>query len=260
MSEAIEDAPIATYPSLKGKVVIVTGGGSGIGAAITRRFAEQGAKTAFIDIAEEASKALVAKWAGDGRDLHFERADLKSTDALRTAVTAIRNRFGPIDILVNNAAHDERHALADLTPEYFDDRIAINLKHQFFMSQAVLPDMVAKKKGVIINFGSTSWMLGHGGMPAYEASKAAVVGFTRSIARAYGEHNVRCLAIAPGWIMTDRQLSLWMTPEGDAERMKGQCVKRPLVPDDMARVALFFASDEAAVMTNQQYVADGGWL
>jgi NAD(P)-dependent dehydrogenase (short-subunit alcohol dehydrogenase family) len=158
MSEAIEDAPIATYPSLKGKVVIVTGGGSGIGAAITRRFAEQGAKTAFIDIAEEASRALVAKWAGDGRDLHFERADLKSTDDLRTAVTAIRNRFGPIDILVNNAAHDERHALADLTPEYFDDRIAINLKHQFFMSQAVLPDMVAKKKGVIINFGSTSWL------------------------------------------------------------------------------------------------------
>jgi NAD(P)-dependent dehydrogenase (short-subunit alcohol dehydrogenase family) len=243
MSDAIEDAPIATYPSLKGKVVIVTGGGSGIGAAITRRFAEQGAKTAFIDIAEEPSKALVAKWAGPGRELHFERADLKNIDALRAAVAAIRNRFGPIDILINNAAHDERHALADLTSEYFDDRIAINLKHQFFMAQAVLPDMVAKKKGVIINFGSTSWMLGHGGMPAYEASKAAIVGFTRSIARAYGEHNVRCLAIAPGWIMTDRQLSLWMTPEGDAERMKGQCVKRPLVPDDMARVALFFASD-----------------
>jgi D-xylose 1-dehydrogenase len=260
MSDAIEDAPIATYPSLKGKVVIVTGGGSGIGAAITRRFAEQGAKTAFIDIAEEPSKALVAKWAGPGRELHFERADLKNIDALRAAVAAIRNRFGPIDILINNAAHDERHALADLTPEYFDDRIAINLKHQFFMAQAVLPDMVAKKKGVIINFGSTSWMLGHGGMPAYEASKAAIVSFTRSIARAYGEHNVRCLAIAPGWIMTDRQLSLWMTPEGDAERMKGQCVKRPLVPDDMARVALFFASDEAAVMTNQQYVADGGWI
>ena len=260
MSNAIEDAPIATYPSLKGKVALITGGGGGIGAAITRRFAEQGAKTAFIDIAEAPSRELVEKWSGDGREIHFEKANLKDIDASRAAVAAIRDRFGPIDILINNAAHDERHALGDLTPEYFDDRIAINLKPQFFMAQAVLPDMVAKKQGVIINFGSTSWMLGHGGMPAYEAAKAAVVGFTRSVARAYGQHNVRCLALAPGWIMTDRQLSLWMTPEGDAERMKGQCVKRPLVPDDIARVVLFFASDEAAVMTNQQYVADGGWI
>src|SRR5579863_8548955 len=260
MSNAIEDAPIAAYPSLRDKVVLITGGGGGIGAAITRRFAEQGAKTGFIDIAEAPSKALVEKLNGPGRDLHFERADLRDIDALRSAVAAVRKRFGPIDILINNAAHDERHALADVTPAYFDDRIAVNFKHQFFMAQAVLPDMVAKKKGVIINFGSTSWMLGHGGMPVYEASKAAVLGLTCSLARAYGEHNVRCLAIAPGWIMTERQLSLWVTPESDAERMKGQCVKRPLVPDDMARVTLFFASDEAAVMTNQQYVADGGWI
>ena len=260
MSDAIEDAPIATYPSLRDKVVLITGGASGIGAAITRRFAEQGAKTAFIDIAEGPSKALVEKWSRPGRKIHFEKADLKDVDALRAAVAAIRERLGPIDILVNNAAHDERHALEAVTPEYFDDRIAVNLKHQFFMSQAVLPDMVAKKKGVIINFGSTSWMLGRGGMPVYTASKSAVLGLTRSIARDYGQHNVRCLAIAPGWIMTERQKTLWLTPEGEAELMNGQCVKRKLVPDDMARVTLFFASDEAAVMTNQQYVADGGWI
>jgi D-xylose 1-dehydrogenase len=260
MSNAIEDAPIAMYPSLKDRVVLITGGGGGIGAAITRRFAEQGAKTAFIDIAEAPSKALVAKWAGPGRDIHFELADLRNIDALRAAVAAVRKRFGSIDILINNAAHDERHAMADVTPEYFDDRIAVNLKHQFFMAQAVLPDMVAKNKGVIINFGSTSWMLGRGGMPVYTASKAAVLALTRSIARDYGEYNVRCLALAPGWIMTERQLELWVTPEADAERINGQCIKRRLVPDDMARITLFLASDEAAAMTNQQYVADGGWI
>jgi D-xylose 1-dehydrogenase len=260
MSDAVEDAPIATYPSLKGKVVLVTGGGSGIGAAITRRFVEQGANTAFIDIAVAPSKALVEKYSGPGRVLHFEQADLKNIDSLRAAVAAVRDRLGPIDILINNAAHDERHALAEVTPEYFDDRIAVNLKHQLFAAQAVLPDMVAKKKGVIVNFGSTSWMLGRGGMPVYTAAKSAVLGLTRSIARDYGQHNVRCLAIAPGWIMTERQTSLWLTPEGETELMSGQCVKRKLVPDDMARVVLFFASDEAAVMTNQQYVADGGWI
>ena len=260
MSNSIEDAPIATYPSLKGKVVLITGGGSGIGAAITRRFAEQGSKTAFIDIAEAPSRELLEKWNGAGREIHFEKANLKDIDASRAAVAAIRDRFGPIDILINNAAHDERHALESVTPEYFDDRIAVNLKHQLFMAQAVLPDMVAKKKGVILNFGSTSWMLGRGGMPVYTAAKAAVLGLTRSIARDYGEHNVRCLAIAPGWIMTERQKTLWLTPEGETELMNGQCVKRKLVPDDMARVTLFFASDEAAVMTNQQYVADGGWI
>jgi NAD(P)-dependent dehydrogenase (short-subunit alcohol dehydrogenase family) len=260
MSDAIEDAPIATYPSLKGKVVLITGGGGGIGAAITRRFAEQGAKTAFLDIAEAPSKALIAKWAGPGRDIHFELADLRNVDALRAAVAAVRKRFGPIDILINNAAHDERHAMADVTPEYFDDRIAVNLKHQFFAAQAVLPDMVEKNKGVIINFGSTSWMLGRGGMPVYTASKAAVLALTRSIARDYGQYNIRCLALAPGWIMTERQLELWVTPEADAERVKGQCIKRRLVPDDMARITLFLASDEAAAMTNQQYVADGGWI
>jgi D-xylose 1-dehydrogenase len=260
MPIAAEDAPIATYPSLKGKTVLITGGGGGIGAAIVRRFAEQGAKTGFIDIAEAPSKALVENLAGPGRELHFERADLKDVVALRGAIAAIRQRFGAIDILINNAAHDERHALADITPDYFDERMAVNLKHQFFAAQAVLPDMVAKNKGVIINFGSTSWMLGRGNMPIYTAAKAGVLGFTRSIARDYGPHNVRCLAIAPGWIMTERQLTLWLTPEGEQELMNGQCLKRKLTPDDMARVTLFFASDEAGAMTNQQYVADGGWL
>ncbi|HXW20782.1 MAG TPA: SDR family oxidoreductase [Roseiarcus sp.] len=260
MSNAAEETPIATYPSLKGKTVVVTGGGSGIGAAIVRRFVEQGVNTGFIDIAEAASKDLARKLDGPGRRLHFELADLRDIEALRAAIAAIRARFGPIDILINNAAHDERHATPDVTPEYFDERIAVNLKHQFFAAQAVLPDMVAKNQGVIINFGSTSWLLGRGNMPVYTAAKAAVLGFTRSIARDYGKYNIRCLAIAPGWTMTERQLSLWLTPEGEQELMNGQCLKRKLTPDDIARVTLFFASDEAGVMTNQQYVADGGWL
>jgi NAD(P)-dependent dehydrogenase (short-subunit alcohol dehydrogenase family) len=259
MAADSQSGEIATYPSLRGKTVLVTGGGSGIGAAITRRFAQQGSKTAFIDIAEKPSAALVAELADAGRKVHFESADLRDIAALRRAIENIRAAYGPIDILINNAAHDERHVMADVTPEYWDDRIAVNLRHQFFCAQAVLPEMVAKKAGVIVNFGSVAWMVGTGDLSVYIASKSAVLGLTRSIAREYGPHNVRCLAIAPGWIMTERQRTLWVTPEAEKLAMQNQCVKRLLQPDEMARAALFFASDEASALTNQQYIADGGW-
>ena len=160
-------APIATYPSLSGKTVLITGGGAGIGAALTQRFVEQGAKTAFIDIARGPSEALIARLRASNRSVHFEYADLRDIEALKAAIAVIRGKFGPIDILINNAAHDQRHAAADVTPAYFDERIAVNLKHQFFASQAVLPDMVARQRGVIINLGSTSWMMGDGGMAIY---------------------------------------------------------------------------------------------
>lgn len=250
----------AIYSDLEGKVVLVTGGGTGIGEAIVRRFAGQKCKVAFIDIAREASEALVAELAGKGQAVHFEHTDLKDIAALRAAVSRIADALGPISILINNAAHDERHATAEVTPEYWDDRIAVNLKHQFFAAQAVLPGMQAAGGGVIINFGSISWMIGQGGMAAYTACKSAVLGLTRSLARDYGPYNIRVNAIAPGWIMTQRQIDKWLTPEALKELEQRQCLKRKIMPDEVARVTVFLASDEASACTNQQYVVDGGWI
>jgi D-xylose 1-dehydrogenase len=249
---------VATYSDLAGKVVLVTGGGSGIGEAIVRRFAQQNSKVAFIDIKE--SQALADELGGKGGTVRFEKADLTDIGALRAAIERIREAFGPVQILVNNAAHDERHPTPDVTPEYWDDRIAVNVKHQFFAAQAVLPDMQVAGEGVIINFGSVSWMVGQGGMAAYTAAKSAVLGLTRSLARDYGPHNIRVNAIAPGWIMTQRQLEKWLTPEGEAELMQRQCLKRKLLPDEIAKFTVFLASEEASACTNQQYVVDGGWV
>jgi NAD(P)-dependent dehydrogenase (short-subunit alcohol dehydrogenase family) len=250
----------ATYSDLEGKVVLVTGGGSGIGEAIVRRFAQQKSKVAFIDIKEAESKALAEDLRKQGGTVHFEHADLRDVEALRGAIGRVRSSLGPVQVLINNAAHDERHKTPDVTPEYWDDRIATNLKHQFFAAQAVLPDMQAANGGSIVNFGSVSWMVGQGGMAAYTAAKSAVLGLTRSLARDYGPFNIRVNAIAPGWIMTQRQISLWMTPEGEQELMQRQCLKRKLVPDEVAKFTVFLASDEASACTNQQYVVDGGWV
>jgi D-xylose 1-dehydrogenase len=250
---------VATYSDLKNKVVLVTGGGSGIGEAIVRRFAEQGCKVAFIDIATEPSSKLAGELSGRGLSVRFVHADLTDIGALRSAIAGIREGLGPVEILINNAAHDERHPTPDVTPEYWDDRFAVNLKHQFFAAQAVLPDMQAAKAGVIINFGSFSWMIGQGGMAAYTAAKSAILGLTRSLARDYGPYNIRVNAIAPGWIMTQRQLEKWLTPEAEQDLMQRQCLKRKLVPDEIARFTVFRGSDEASACTNQQYVVDGGW-
>jgi NAD(P)-dependent dehydrogenase (short-subunit alcohol dehydrogenase family) len=248
----------ATYSDLAGKVVVVTGGGSGIGEAIVRAFAKQQSKVAFIDIKD--SQPLADEIGGQGGSVRFEKADLTDIEALRAAIGRIRDAFGPVQVLINNAAHDERHATEDVTPDYWDDRIAVNLKHQFFAAQAVLPDMKGANGGSIVNFGSVSWMVGQGGMAAYTAAKSAVLGLTRSLARDYGPYNIRVNAIAPGWIMTQRQIEKWLTPEGEAELMQRQCLKRKLVPDEIARFTLFMASDESSACTNQQYVVDGGWV
>ena len=250
---------VATYSDLKNKVVLITGGGSGIGEAIVRRFADQGCKVAFIDIATEPSVKLAGELSERGLSVRFEHADLTDISALQSAVARVRESLGPVEILINNAAHDERHPTPDVTSEYWDDRFAVNLKHQFFAAQAVLPDMQAANAGVIINFGSFSWMIGQGGMAAYTAAKSAILGLTRSLARDYGLYNIRVNAIAPGWIMTQRQLEKWLTPEAERELMQRQCLKRKLVPDEIARFTVFLASDEASACTNQQYVVDGGW-
>jgi NAD(P)-dependent dehydrogenase (short-subunit alcohol dehydrogenase family) len=253
------DHPMAAiYPDLEGKSVLVTGGGSGIGASIVRAFARQKAKVGFLDIAREASVRLVEELSGRGFSVHYEYCDVTGIDQLREAIGRVRGAIGPIRVLINNAAHDERHTTESVTPEYWDDRIAVNLKHQFFAAQAVLPDMQAANGGAIVNFGSISWMMGVGGMPVYTASKSAILGLTRSLARDYGSYNIRVNAVAPGWIMTERQVEKWLTPQGEADLMKAQCLKRKLYPDDISRVVLFLASEEAGACTSQQYIVDGG--
>jgi len=249
----------ATYSDLENKVVLITGGGSGIGEAMTREFARQKARVAFIDIAMDASKALVSELGAKGSAVHFEQCDLTDIPALKRAVASIKAKLGPIQVLINNAAHDERHATETLTEEMWDSRIAVNLKHQFFAAQAVLPDMKVAKAGSIVNLGSVSWMVGQGGMAGYTAAKSGVIGLTRSLARDFGEYNIRVNAVAPGWIMTQRQLDKWMTPEKEADLLSRQCLKRKLYPPEIAKFVLFLASDEASACTNQHYVVDGGW-
>ncbi|WP_315713527.1 MULTISPECIES: SDR family oxidoreductase [unclassified Bradyrhizobium] len=246
------------YPSLKDRAVLVTGGGSGIGEAIVRNFVGQGARVGFIDIDLEASRQLLASLPAEAK-VHFEHADLRDIGALRAAVAGAREALGPITILVNNAARDDRHAIEDVTPDYWDERIAVNLKHQFFAAQAVAPDMIQAGGGAIVNLGSVSWVLGQGNMPCYTTAKSAIQGLTRALARDLGPSNVRVNSILPGWIMTERQQRLWLTPEGEAELMRRQCLKRKLVPDDIARVVLFFAADDSGACTNQNYIVDGGW-
>ena len=250
----------AIYPDLKGRTVLVTGGGGGIGAEIVRRFAAQGALVGFIDLSEEPSRRLVAELEGKGAKVRFARADLTDIEATRAAIAELREALGPVSILVNNAAHDERHRLEDVTPEYWDSRMAVNLKHQFFCTQAVVGDMRALGGGAIVNMGSISWMIGQGGMAGYTAAKSAVIGLTRSLARDLGPDNIRVNCIAPGWIMTERQIALWLDEAGEREIMERQCLKRKLVPADVARVVLFFCSDAAAACTNQTYIVDGGWI
>ncbi len=250
----------AIYPDLKGRVVLVTGGGSGIGAAIVRRFAAQQAKVAFIDIAVEPSRALLQELAAAGVAVHFEPCDLTDIAALQRSVAAAARQLGPIQVLVNNAAHDERHPTEEVTEAMWDSRIAVNLKHQFFCAQAVIPGMKAAGKGSIINLGSISWIIGQGGMAGYTASKSAVLGLTRSLARDFGAYGIRVNAVAPGWIMTKRQLEKWITPEAEAEIMARQCLKRKLEPAEIANFVVFLASDEASACTNQHYIVDGGWV
>jgi D-xylose 1-dehydrogenase len=249
----------AHYPSLKDRTVLVTGGGSGIGEAIVRQFVGQGSRVGFIDIDVKASKQLLETLPADAR-VHFERADLRDIDALKRAVAGVREALGPVTILVNNAARDDRHAIEDVTPEFWDERFAVNLKHQFFCAQAVAPDMIKAGGGSIVNMGSVSWMIGQGNMPCYTTAKSAVQGLTRALARDLGPNNIRVNSILPGWIMTQRQQDRWLTPAGEAELMQRQCLKRKLIPDDIARVVLFFTADDSGGCTNQNYIVDGGWV
>jgi NAD(P)-dependent dehydrogenase (short-subunit alcohol dehydrogenase family) len=250
----------ASYPDLAGRVALITGGASGIGAAMVEAFAGQGAKVGFLDLDEAAGAELAGRLAGEGAEVRFEAVDLRDIAALQAGVAALRAALGPVGVLVNNAARDDRHATEAVTADYFDERIATNFRHQFFASQAVLADMKAAGQGSIVCMSSIVPMIGMGGMPVYAASKAAVIGLARSLARDFGPFGIRVNAIAPGWILTERQKALWLTPEADAMRHERQCLKRRLEPEDVARVALFLASKESGAITGQTHVVDGGWL
>ena len=247
------------YGDLEGRHVLVTGGASGIGASIVEHFAEQGSLVSFLDIAAEAGEALAERL---GENVAFERADLTDIEAVRAAIARLRGR-GPFGGVVNNAAHDERHRLEDVTVEYWDGRMAVNLRHQFFVSQAVAEDLKADRErggpgGTIVNMGSVSWMLAQGGMAAYTAAKSGVLGLTRSLARDLGPFGVRANTVVPGWIMTERQRELWVTPEALAETISRQCIKRELEPADVSGLVLFLSSNASSGCTAQSFVADGG--
>jgi len=249
----------AHYPSLQDRGVLITGGATGIGASLVEHFAGQGAKVGFIDIDAAAGVALAARLAEARHAPVFTEANLTDIAATLAAIDVLRGRVGPITVLINNAANDQRHTIAATTPESWDAGIAVNLKHQFFVAQAVVPDMRAAGGGSIVNFGSISWMLKQGGMPVYTTAKAAVKGLTRSLARDLGPLNIRVNTLVPGWVMTERQVRLWLDDAGRAEIARGQCLQPPLLPEHIARMALFLAADDSSMCTAQDFIVDGGW-
>jgi NAD(P)-dependent dehydrogenase (short-subunit alcohol dehydrogenase family) len=244
------------YPDLAGQTVFVSGGGSGIGAAFVARFAGQGCRVAFVDIADAPSEALVGA-LGPER-VRYERCDVRDIAAYQAIIAQVGQDWGPIRVLINNAARDDRHKLEDLTTEYWDENLAINLRHHVFAAQAVAPQMTAAGGGSIINLSSVSWMRGRPAMIAYTTSKAAISGMTRVLAKELGDRNIRVNAIVPGAVATERQAALWDTPEGEREFLEQQCLKFRLSVDDVARTALFLASEEARGITGQNLVVDNG--
>jgi len=248
----------ARYPSLDGAVVFVTGGASGIGETMVRAFAAQGSRVGFVDIDEKNGRALCDALTGAGALVRFETCDLRDIEALRAAFAALKGALGPAGVLVNNAARDDRHGWEYVTPDYYDERMATNLRHMFFAIQTVAPDMIAAGKGSIVNFGSNSWFEAVAGLPVYATAKAAVHGMTRSFARELGKHRIRVNTIVPGWIMTERQKALWAKPEAMARHIERQCLPDLIEPIYVAKMALFLASDDAAMCTGNNYMVEGG--
>ncbi|MEH6663243.1 MAG: SDR family oxidoreductase [Brevundimonas sp.] len=248
----------AIYPSLKGRLVVVTGGGSGIGEGMTEAYARQGARVVFLDVAEAPSRALEARLAALDPAPVFFPCDLTDVDALKACFAAIESEHGPVDVLVNNAANDDRHEADAVTPAYWDERMTVNLRHQFFAAQAVAPAMRRRGGGVILNLGSISWHLGLRNLSLYETAKAAIEGMTRALAREWGPDGVRVACIVPGNVKTERQMK-WYTPEGEAEIVAAQCLSLRIEPRDVAALALFLSSDDARAITGHEYFVDAGW-
>jgi D-xylose 1-dehydrogenase len=249
----------ATYPSLAGKHVLVTGGAMGIGEALVEAFAFQGAQVVFIDFVDEPAKALIERLgSGDFHSPEYHHCDLRDIEAVRSTIADIQSETGGIDILINNAANDDRHTISEITPEQWDERIAVNLRHLFFAAQAVIPGMRQSGGGAIINLGSISWHLALADLVVYQTAKAGIEGLTRALARDLGPDNIRVNTIVPGNVQTPRQLQ-WYTPEGEAEIVAAQCLKDRIQPSDVAALALFLASDDARMCTGHEYFVDAGW-
>lgn len=256
----MDSPPRTSYPSLQGRNVFVTGGGSGIGAAIVRAFAAQGARVAFVDINSEASDALARDLAAAGHAAPWwQRCDVRDVAALQQAIAQAEAALGPFAVLVNNVASDDRHDLAAVTPEYYDERLAVNGRPALFAIQAVVPGMRRRGGGSIVNLGSIGWQIKSGGYPCYAIAKSSVNGLTRGLARPLGQDRIRINTVTPGWVMTERQIALWLDAEGERELERNQCLPGRVMPHDIASMVLFLASDDAAMCTAQEFTVDAGW-
>ena len=249
----------ARYPSLAGVPVVISGGASGIGEALVRNFAAQGAKVGFVDILRERGEDLARALASAGQTARFVNCDITDIAGYQAAIADIAAAHGDALVLINNAAHDERHDWADVTSAYWDDRMAVNLRHSFFAIQAVAPGMIAAGRGSIINTGSISWMIMAPRLPIYETAKAAMHGLTRSMARELGKHGIRVNTLVPGWVMTERQVALWVDASTEKLIDDSQALSGRVSPDDIARMALFLAAEDSAMISAQQFLVDGGW-
>jgi len=260
MSDNTQQAFVyATYPDLAGKTVVITGGGSGIGAELSTAFAGQGARVYFLDIAEAASRELEAQLAGSKIAPTFIKCDLTNLDELKAVFARIEAEAGAIDVLLNNAANDDRHNLEDVTPAYWENRMNVNLRHQYFAAQAVVPGMKRRGGGAILNFGSISWHLPHTQLALYMMAKAAIEGMTRALARELGKDGIRVNTVIPGAVVTPRQKALWHNPEEEARILAGQCIPERVQMEDVAALALFLASSNARHCSGREYFVDAGW-
>jgi len=251
----------ATYPSLRGRYVVVSGGATGIGAAIVEAFARQHARVAFLDIHDEAAQKLVKNLQAAGLPSPaYHHCDLADTAALQAATLGILADFPSVDVLVNNAGNDARHKIEDVTSKFWDETMAVNLKHQFFLAQSLIPSMKRLGRGSIINMSSIGWIIPSTGIPVYVTAKAAIVGLTRTLAHELGVHGIRVNAVLPGAILTERQKRLWFTEDYKAQILANQALKRMILPEEVARLVLFLAADDSVAITNQSYVIDGGWV
>lgn len=258
-TSSLARAQRAVYPSLRGRHVIVTGGGSGIGASIVEAFAQQGARVSFIDIAVRESHNLEQTLRDSENPPKFFQCDLREPEGIRKTLARISVEVGPVQVLINNAANDDRHPLEEVTADYFDERIAVNLRHLFFCAQGVAPAMKVAKGGAIINLGSISWHLGLANLALYQTAKAGIEGMTRALARDLGEFGIRVSCVVPGGVRTPRQTRLWHTPDEEARILAQQCLKARIEPQDIAAMTLFLASDDARMCTAHEYFVDAGW-
>nr|WP_315494514.1 SDR family oxidoreductase [uncultured Rhodoferax sp.] len=250
---------LAQYLSLRGKSVFITGGGTGIGAAMVSAFAEQGAQVAFVDVAAAESEALAAQLRAQGATVWWQSCDVRDVAALQQAITSAQAVLGDFSVLVNNVARDDRHTLESVTPEYWDERMAVNQRPAFFAIQAIAPGMRRLGGGAVINLGSTGWQTKGSGYPCYAVAKSSVNGLTRGLADSLGADRIRINTVSPGWVMTERQIAMWLDAAGEADIQRNQCLPDKLRPSDVARMVLFLASDDGAMCTAQEFKVDAGW-